>query len=673
MDASAIQWSEEKQKNFQDQLISSWAEDTWIFTSQDGKHRRSLHFNVTSPFLKIELKYAFWRKFDSGEWSMTGQIARQLHEASQVISWVNQVAPDGISLLEKELTQWELAYRSFLVETGRYKTRITKHLYATQEMVSHETEDARIALLRGIYKLVRDGYDDRPEKEKDVWDMLKLGLDVDLTAATRFLKFDSILQPWLRAVAKNFIEYRIAIRSPNDCYSKLMCIHEFSLFLAQSYPGAQLSDLDKEMMVAYISYLQERDYSDTWRRNLLIGLRIFLETCAYRLNIAGVIRERIIFDDDLPKESKALPREIPEEVLVQLRQHLDALPTTTLRMVVILLECGMRINELCSLPLDCLICDDKHEWYLRFYQRKMKQEHIIPLVNEKVVGAIQAQLQEMKEKWGNTCIYLFPRPKSPQLPFKQATFTDKLNKWAYNKEIRDQAEQLYHFQSHQFRHTVGMRLLNEDVPLDVIRRLLGHASVRMTERYAHKRATQVRSELERVYRKRKTIDYQGNVVTGDPRANDPEVQMTRKGVRGQTLAVGGCSRLVVLGDCTYANKCLTCPMWLTSTEDLPALKSFEQRAIRLKQRAIEAGNQTVIEHQSRIIPVLAVRIKSLEETSTDGLLCVEDVLTQLHADLTKAECGLEEARETGAVLAAQSLEWMITELKARIVALEEAP
>jgi len=112
-------------------------------------------------------------------------------------------------------------------------------------------------------------------------------------------------------------------------------------------------------------------------------------------------------------------------------------------------------------------------------------------------------------------------------------------------------------------------------------------------------------------------------------------------------------------------------MWLTSTEDLPALKSFEERARRLKQRAMQVGNQHVIEQQSHILPILAVRIKSLEETSMDGSLCVEDVLAQLRTDLAEAECGLEEAREAGALLAVKSLEWTITEFKARIAALEE--
>jgi hypothetical protein len=148
--------------------------------------------------------------------------------------------------------------------------------------------------------------------------------------------------------------------------------------------------------------------------------------------------------------------------------------------------------------------------------------------------------------------------------------------------------------------------------------------------------------------------------------------MVRKGIRGQTLAVGGCGRLVVLGPCNYANKCLTCPMWLTSTDDMPALKSFYARAIRLRQRAVETGNQTVITQQDHIIPNLAVRIKSLEEEHGDGTLCVDDILTQLRVDLAEARGGWEEAREAGLRLSAKHLERTIIDLKAKIEALEGA-
>jgi hypothetical protein len=227
-------------------------------------------------------------------------------------------------------------------------------------------------------------------------------------------------------------------------------------------------------------------------------------------------------------------------------------------------------------------------------------------------------------------------------PFRQENFAKKLNRWVAEQGIRDHTGKLYHITAHQFRHTVGMRLLNGGVPIEVISRLLGHKSLMMTQVYARVRDSKMRTDLERVAYRRKTVDAQGQTVKGDPRANAPEAQMIRKGVRGQTLPVGGCGRLVVLGDCSHANKCLTCPMWLTSTDDVPALKSFYNRAIRLKQQATAKGNQFVIDQQDRIIPTLTLRIKSLESTEMDGSLCVDDVLTQLRTDLAEAECGLEE-------------------------------
>jgi hypothetical protein len=342
-------------------------------------------------------------------------------------------------------------------------------------------------------------------------------------------------------------------------------------------------------------------------------------------------------------------------------------------MVVILLEVGLRISEVCTLHLSCLISDDRNEWYLRFYQWKAKQEHIVPLVDETVIATIQAQQQDIREQWGETCPYLFPSPLSPQLPFKAHTFTRTLNEWAYKKQIRDQSGNLYHFQSHQFRHTVGMQLINQDVHLDVISRLFGHGSLLMTQRYAQKRAAKLRAELERAARKRKTVNAAGQVVTGDPRANDPDAQLLRKGIRGQTLPVGGCGRLIVLGGCPHANTCITCTYWLTSTDDLPALKSFHRRAVRLKQRATEMGNQVVIEQQDRIIPSLSLRIKSLEDPQTESGLSVDELLVGLRSDLAEAESGLEEAREVGLPLAAKHLERTITDLKMRIAALEETP
>lgn len=668
-------WSEEKAARLQAQLGEEWAADSWTLpgtSKKKGQIERTFHFTLTNPGLKMEIKYALWYYIVQGKGTTYHPVTQHtlFRRFRRIVAWLTQVAPPVRSLLERTLEFWICSFRTWLIHSGYYHRSPEKFLNAAQTYQQYSGEDRHIRLFKRIYSILLEAYDTRQETEKDIWDLRKLGVDLNLSTANYILNFTSIKQLWLCELSKRCLAYNLTIHSAGDTQKKLNAIICFSRFLAQEAPHTQIADLNQELILHYLVFLQAQNLAQSTRHLYLANLRTCLETCAHRLHIPGLTREPLIFDEDLPQRPEYETREIPEGVLAQLRANLKALPTTTLRMVTILLETGLRASELCSLSLDCLICDDKHEWYLRFYQRKVHREQVIPLVEVEVIGAIQAQQQDIRETWGRECSYLFPAESSPTKPYLQNTFRFRLNQWAVLCQITDHNGQLYHFSAHPFRHSVGMRLINEDVPLEVISRLLGHRSLHMTQAYARVRDKKLRTDLERVARKRKTVDYQGNTVKGDPRANDPEVQMTRQGVRGQTLAVGGCARLVVLGDCIYANKCLTCPMWLTSTDDLPALKSFYDRAIRLKQRALEKGNQMVVEQQDHIIPALALRIKSLEATEMDGSLCVDDVLAQLRTDLLETESALEEVQSLKLVLPARHLERAITEMKMRIAALE---
>jgi integrase len=668
-----MQWSEEKLKYLEKQLVNMWAEDVWTFSTPNAPkrdHHQYLRFALSSPSLKIEVKYAIWHKFDSGNMKINTD-KRQLRAAlGCVIEWLNQIDTPVRSLMDKSIEYWKGSLRTYLINTGRYRTRKYKGLAASQEYRESIGNDPRILLLCQIYTTLQAAYDDRPETEKDIWHMRSMGIIVNLTTSNYTLNFARISQPWLRQIAKKYMEYNLSVHSSGDCLAKLVCINRFSHFLDEQYPNSSVSVVNRATIVNYIGYLQGHFKSNKTRHYSLSILRVFLETCTYLLKIEGLTKEQLVFDDDLPKLERHLPREIPEDVLKQLRKHLDTLDTITLRMVVILLECGMRISELCTLPIDCLIYDDKHEWYLRSYQSKTKQEHIIPLINQVVIGTIQSQQQDIRERWGSDCHYLFPSIKSHSLPFKADLFADRLNEWALKKQIRDASVKLYHFTAHQFRHTVAMKLVDDDIPLDVVSRLLGHRYLRSTEGYARVRDSKVRKELERVARKYKIVNSQGDIVIS--KTSELDHTLASEEIRGQTLPVGGCGRPVVVGDCQHANKCLTCPFWLTSTDDLPALKVFHTKAIHLRERAVGTGNQFVIQNQDRIIPNLALRIAKLENIDMDGSLSVEDLLTQLRTDLLEAESGLLEAREAGLLVAAKQMEHIIADLKAEITALEES-
>jgi hypothetical protein len=85
------------------------------------------------------------------------------------------------------------------------------------------------------------------------------------------------------------------------------------------------------------------------------------------------------------------------------------------------------------------------------------------------------------------------------------------------------------------------------------------------------------------------------------------------------------------------------------------------------------GNELVVKQQDHIIPILQLRITSLEQTSDDyEALSVEEILHHLRRDLAELEAGLEEVREAQLVLAIKQLERRIAELRAQIAALEGA-
>lgn len=458
----AILWSEEKLAHFQKQLTGTWATDSWPMQcrvpGQKGKQvQRFFHFTFASSSLTIEFKYALWCHLASGEWQTPWSQENLFYALGLLVSWLNQTAPTTRSLLEKPLEFWVCSLRSWLVQTDHYTPARGKYLTASQTYTSYPKEDRRILLLRVVYRTLVDAYDDRPETDKEIWDLRKLGISLNLSQSTHQLNFTVITQPWLRSLAKLYLKYNLAIRSAGDCVSKLTAIRQFSQFLASEAPHAQASNLDRALILQYLSFLQVQPLAIATRHNYLVALRLFLDTCVHRLNVPELSREPLIFDDDLVKRPEYGTREVPEEVLAQLRKHLHALPTITLRMVTILLEVGLRINELCQLPLDCLICDDKHEWYLRFYQSKTHREHVIPLVEKELVGAIQAQQQDVRAQRGNTCLYLFPSPLTPTKPYQQKTFSHHLNTWALKYEIRDRKQQLYRFTAHQERNIDGLR------------------------------------------------------------------------------------------------------------------------------------------------------------------------------------------------------------------------
>jgi integrase len=560
MTGVALLWSAAKQQALQEQLVGFWAADQWDLVDfpvplrRVRKKSRYLRFTCRSAPLNLELKYACWQKFISRQWN-TLWVSPFIHT---LIRWLNDLDPPDASFLARNLEEWESSFRAWLSEHGIYTKDRTTRVDAAQQLRCSAKEPAFFHALRQIYAVLQDVYDDRPEEEKEIWDIRKLGCQSSPSLCDHTLNFSRLRQSWLREAARRFIRYYLSFYSVGHSLQILRSLTAFSTFLHSFYPNATAQTVDRQTLLHYLSYLTTIGISRGSQKNRAMHLRTFIETSA-REGWADFSRERLLFDDELPQLAKLQPRYIPEDVLAQLNGCLDSLPASFRRMALILQTCGLRIGELLALPYDCLLQDARGGWYLRYYQTKLKQEHTIPLAAE-TAAIIQEQQREVAARYPAGHRLLFPN-KDGQV-YKQYSFAHALNRLAREQDIRDSTGRLFRFQSHQFRHTVGTRMINFGVPQHIIQRYLGHKSPEMTSRYAHIHDQTMKEKLA-AFLNARVVDVNGRVAEQRSLVDSADLQWFSRNILAQALPNGYCAIPAAAGPCPHPNACLTCPHFRT--------------------------------------------------------------------------------------------------------------
>jgi hypothetical protein len=340
----------------------------------------------------------------------------------------------------------------------------------------------------------------------------------------------------------------------------------------------------------------------------VLNLRNFLETAA-RERWLRIASERMIFDEEILRPPKPQPRYIPTAVLDQLNSHLGNLKAPWMQMVLILQECGMRISELLQLAPDCLTQDARGTFYLRYMQGKMKREHTIP-VSQEIARVVQEQQQVVRAA-GSVATLLFPSWKGGVI--KQQSFAQRVNRLAYDHQIRDANGKLFRFQSHQFRHTVGTRMINLGVPHHFIQRYLGHLGPEMTNRYAHIHDATMREKLSE-YLQGTLVDVTGKVVAEDGSVDTGDLRWFTRNVLAQALTNGYCAIPVVAGPCPHPNACLNCAHFRTDTSFLDVHKAELSETERVIAKASANGWTRQIEMNEQKRNNLVNIIASLERT-----------------------------------------------------------
>ncbi len=606
-----ITWSRERQQSLLGQLSGFWKGDIWDMRaiplptrfSAKTKQRR-LRFVCKSATINGELKYACWKKFSDGDWRNTQELSR----VHRMVKWLNSLDALPASLISRGLDEWRGLYTTYLRQCGMYHLGTTSRMNREQRPCVTARDSHYISTLRQLYSILESAYDDRPEHEKDVWDLQRMAVPISLSLSNVTLSFHRIRQPWLRKPVKAYIRYCLTICAEGTCRTRLQSLTCFSEFLMQERPKGTAKAITRKLLLEYLSYLPARVCVSV-RKSHLLNLRNFLETAA-RERWLPIAPERMIFDDEIPRPPKAQPRYLPAAVLDQLNSHLGSLKAPWMQMILILQECGMRISELLQLPLDCLTQDARGTFYLRFMQGKMKREHTIP-VSQEIARLIQEQQQVVRATERSTAL-LFPNAKGGVS--KQQSFAQRINRLAYDHRVRDATGKLFRFQSHQFRHTVGTRMINLGVPHHFIQRYLGHLGPEMTNRYAHIHDSTMREKLSE-YLQGTLVDVTGKAVPEGP-LDTSDLRWFTRNVMAQALPNGYCAIPVVAGPCPHPNACLSCAHFRTDASFLDVHKAELRDTERVITKANANGWTRQIEMNERKRNNLVNIVTSLERERT---------------------------------------------------------
>lgn len=605
-----IGFSIEKQNKLILSIEDFWKDDLWhlYYSPVDSsqiriKENYVVAFNIKNEKLKNELKYACMKKFINNEWVLN---SKRLVSVKRIIKWINSINPIESSFLLKEVKYWEKSLVKFLKKENILLRYSKPKLNAEQKMIYKIQADQSVVTFRVIYRLLKKSYDERTGLEKDIWDLKELKIKLDKSRSGSKLNFSKIKQSWLNTAVKKIVRHQLTIYSPSHSRAVIRVMNHFSEFLAKEYPDIISNDIGRKIIIEFIEYINKKGFAKSTKNSYLSKLRKVFRICR-REELLDITKEKLVFSNDLSdREKNNSIKYIPLQVLSQLNKHLESLSPVLRRMVLIIQEAGMRITELCNMPFDCLLRDNQGDYFLRYYQSKMRKEHTVP-ITKKLAGVINEQQDYLKDNDLDKYNLLFPQDDGR--PIKQIYFNRELNKLSYEKKIKDRKGNIFRFNSHQFRHTVGTSMINNGVPQYIVQKYLGHESPEMTNTYAKIQDKKMKKEFNKLTNGKENIDIYGNKNT---KIIDEDTEWLRKNISGQSLPNGYCYLPVKAGSCPHANACLTCDYFRTDKRFLPVHKNHLQRTKRIIKKAKENKWERQVKMNTKVKNNLINIISTLE-------------------------------------------------------------
>lgn len=238
-------------------------------------------------------------------------------------------------------------------------------------------------------------------------------------------------------------------------------------------PGGLMSATATDVQ-AYLSSLPERASSIARHASALRGFYKFLM-------LEKIISENPAANLELPKRTRPLPKFLSvDEIELLISSAGDVKNSTRLRaMIELLYASGLRVSELCELPITGILGDKL------LIHGKGAKERIVPMH----AGAIAALQKWLAVRDDDTSKYVFPGiGKSGHMT--RDGFFKILKKCAVLAGIDP-----HRVSPHVLRHSFASHLLAGGANLRAIQTMLGHEDISTTQIYTHVMPEQLRETV----------------------------------------------------------------------------------------------------------------------------------------------------------------------------------
>jgi integrase len=174
----------------------------------------------------------------------------------------------------------------------------------------------------------------------------------------------------------------------------------------------------------------------------------------------------------LPKVSNARKKFLSQEEIDKLFPALEARSPQLRAIVQVSYDCGLRFGEIASLKWGNVDLSGRG---IEILNGKGDKDRDVPMTD-----AVYKMLSEMPE--GDSWELVFPGRRGQVMRSVSSTYERTVKELKLNKGVVDPKKKITF---HTLRHTYASRLVKAGVDLYRVQKLMGHSSIRQTERYSH--------------------------------------------------------------------------------------------------------------------------------------------------------------------------------------------